>query len=501
MSSVEPTADAPAEALPASPTDEGGGRRFAANIGWMLLSQGAGTIAGFAFVIIVARGLGTAEYGYFTFAMSLVPLFLMVGAWGIGIAVVTEVARDRNRVSEIVSSGFVVRVGLALIGLLLCFSTAPLFVKGGEPLLTVIVVGCALFLDEISGFLANVFKAFERMRYLALMTLTNRLVSAVLAVFAIAVGGRLVAVSTMYFLGSLSALVFAVATIKRRFPPIRVGDYRRSVMRQLLSQGLLIGAASVLNMALFRIDTVILQAIRGPIEVGMYGIAYRFLDSFLFFAWGVTNAGLPRLARTADSTGRRRTFESMASLMLAFYVPLAVWGAFDGQWMVSVVFSSKYAAAVSAVPWLAGAGLFYAIAYLARVSAIVDGKRATIIWIAGFGLVINVCANLIVIPRYGFLGAAVVTFVSEVLDAALLLWLFLHSHGRPWATRLPLVPLAAGCCMSGLLLLLPVSGGLRFAIGGLGYAVALTVCGRAIAPADSRRALALLRRRPATNIN
>ncbi|HAL28124.1 MAG TPA: hypothetical protein DCP25_15505 [Chloroflexi bacterium] len=469
-------------------------RRFLANVIWMLVSQAAGKVAAFAFVIIVARRLGVTDYGYFNFALSIVPLFLMFGAWGIGIIVVAEVARDRTRLSEIFSSGFVLRAGLGLIGLLLCFGITPLLVRGTNAFVTVIILGFALFLDEVSGFLANVFKAFERMRYLALMTVTNRVVSVLLAVVAIAFGGQLLAVSAMYLLGSLSALVFAAVTIKRRFPPIRLADRSAAVMRQLLRQGLLVGAASVLNMALFRIDTVMLQAIRGPVEVGLYGIAYRFLDSFLFFAWGVTNAGLPRISRAEGRSERRRIFESLAALMLAFYVPLAVVGVFNADWIVSVLFSSKYAAAVPAVPWIAGASLFYAVAYLARVTAIVDGQRSAVVWIAAVGLIANVGANAIVIPRHGFLGAAVVTFASEVLDAALLLGLFIRSNGLPWATRLPAVPLVAGCCMSGALLLFPADGGVTFVIAAISYVIALPICGALLAPVESRRAIRLLRR-------
>lgn len=472
-----------------------GARRFAGNVGWMLLSQGAGKIASFAFVIIVVRGLGTTEYGYFNFAISFVPLFLMLGAWGISIAVVSEVAKHRDRLSEVFSSGFVLRLGLDLVGLIACFAVTPLLVHSTEGRLTVIVVGCALFLDEISEFLANVFRAFEQMRYQSIVSLINRVVSAVLAVVAILVGGNLLAVAGMYFLGSAGALVFAWVTLKRRFPPIRLSDRRWPLMKDLLRSGVLVGIASVLNMALFRIDTVMLQAIRGTTEVAIYGIAYRFLDSFLFFAWGVTSAALPKIARAGNTQERVRSVEMTAALILAFFVPLAIWGVFSPRWMVLTLFGEKSVAAVPAVPWLAAAAGFYSLAYLARVVAIVDGRRATIAWIAAVGAIVNIGANAFAIPRYGFLGAAVATFASEVLDAALLVGLFVRSNRRLYESRVTAVPLAAGACMGVALAASGARGGAAFVVGGLVYLGALILCGRLIAPAESRRAIGLLRRR------
>jgi len=236
-------------------------RRFASNIFWMLLSQAGGKIAGFAFIIIVAHGLGTTDYGYFSFAIAFVPLFLL--PWGIDIVVVSEIAKDHRRLSEVFSSGFLLRFGLQVIGLLVCFSLMPFLVSGAAARATVVIVGCSLFLDEISGFLGNVFQAFEQMRLQSLITVTNRILSTLLAIVAIELGGNLIAIAFVYFLGSVGALVVAWAALRRRFPPIRLGDRNMTFIRYLLRSGVALGVAYMLNMALFRIDVVLLQAIRG----------------------------------------------------------------------------------------------------------------------------------------------------------------------------------------------------------------------------------------------
>ena len=469
-------------------------RRFASNIFWMLLSQAGGKIAGFAFIIIVAHGLGTTDYGYFSFAISFVPLFLL--PWGIDIVVVSEIAKDHRRLSEVFSSGFLLRFGLQVIGLLVCFSLMPFLVSGAAARATVVIVGCSLFLDEISGFLGNVFQAFEQMRLQSLITVTNRILSTLLAIVAIELGGNLIAIAFVYFLGSVGALVVAWAALRRRFPPIRLSDRNMTFIRYLLRSGVALGVAYMLNMALFRIDVVLLQAIRGAAAVAMYGIALRFLDSFLFFTWGVMNAVLPRIARASGDSERVRVIEMTAAIMLAFYVPLAIWGLFSAKWMVEAIFPARYAGAASAVPWLAAAGMFYAVAFLVRVLAIVEGQRLTLIWIAAFGVVANVGLNAVIIPQYGFVGAAVVTFVSEVLDAVLLLVLFVRSNWRLYKSRVALVPITAGAVTTLALLGLGAQGARAFLLGGTFYAVALVTSGRLIAPSESKKAIEILRRRP-----
>jgi O-antigen/teichoic acid export membrane protein len=461
----------------------------------MLLSQGAGKLAGFAFVLIVARGLGTNDYGYFNFAISFAPLFLIFGAWGINIVVASDIAREPERVSEVFSSGFVLRFGLELLGLLACLASAPFFVHHFTPWLTVAIVAAALLLDDVSGYLGNVFRAFEQMRYQSVVTLVNRIASTVLALVAVVLGGGLIAVAAMYFLGSLGALLLALRTLRRKFPPIRLADRRRELVRRLLRSGFLVGIASALSMALFRIDTVLLQGIRGTRDVALYGVAYRFIDSFLFFAWGVVNAAIPLLARAEGREGRARAFQLPVALLLAFYLPLLVWPVFCSRWLVVTLFSDRYAAAAPAVPWLAASAAFYAAAYLARVSAIAAGRRVALVWIAAVGVAVNVGVNAVVIPRHGFVGAAVVTFASEVLDAALLLVLAGRADLTLYLSRLAAVPLTAAAAMAVFLFATGLRDAGAFVAGGLVYVAALAVAARLIAPDESRRALALLRRR------
>jgi len=68
---------------------------LAGNTTWILAGELIGKAASFVFVVIVARGLGTTQYGYFTFATAFVPLFLAFGTWGIEMVLVREMSRNR----------------------------------------------------------------------------------------------------------------------------------------------------------------------------------------------------------------------------------------------------------------------------------------------------------------------------------------------------------------------------------------------------------------------
>jgi O-antigen/teichoic acid export membrane protein len=460
-------------------------RRFAANVTWMLVAQVAGKAASFVFVVIVARSLGVAEFGVFNFAISFVPLFLVFGGFGLESTVIREVARDRERLSELFSTGIALRASLGLAGLALALVAGPLFLDGAEEIAVLVIIGTALFLDELSGFLGTVFKAFETMRYHALVVLTNRVLSTALALVAVAFGAGLLVVCVTYLAGSLGAFLFGCVALRRNFPPIDLRQVRGSVARSLARTGIPLGLAGILNTAVFRIDTVMLQAIKGSVEVGLYGVAYRFFESLLFVAWSLGNVALPRMSRQNDA-GRVRTFELTAALSLAFYLPIAVAMPFAATVVVETLFSPRYGEAAAATGILTGAAVLYSLAYLARMGAIALGRMREIAWIAAATLAVNLAANIFAIPRYGFEGAAWTMLATEAFEAVVLTGLFLRASRARVRVGPALAPLVASGALGVGLLVLDLEGWSALVAAAVAYPVTLLACARLFAAEELR---------------
>ena len=472
---------------------ERGLRRYAANTAWLVVAEVGGKVASFAFVVIVARGLGTKDFGYFTFALSFVPLFLVLGGWGLASTVVREIARDRSRLSEIFATGIALRTALGLAGLALALATGPLFLSGGRAYTALAILGVALLLDELSSFLGTVFRAFERMKFQALVVLTNRILSTALALVAVSLGAGLVVVCATYLAGSAGAFLFGAIALRRYFPPVDFGEMRRSVARSLVRTGIPLGFAGVLNTAVFRISAVMLQAIRGPVEVGLYGAAYRFFESLLFVAWSLGNAALPRMARERRGPELGRTFELTAVLTLAFYLPLAVTFPFASNWLVTTLFSDRYEDASSVVGVLTGAALLYALAYSARIAGIALGRTKEIAAIAAVTLAASVAMNAFAIPRYGFEGAAWTTLAAEALEAVLLNVFFLYANGTFVRLRPLLVPAVATGGVAVLVLVAGLDGAAALLAAAVAYPPLLLLSAALLAPDELRRLPAALR--------
>jgi len=340
-----------------------------------------------------------------------------------------------------------------------------------------------------------VFRAFDRMELHAVVVLGNRVLSVVLAFVAFALGAGLVALSAMYMLGSLGALTLAFVVLRRKLPPIDVGAPRRDVVRRLVRVGMPIGVASFLNMLTFRADVVILEAVKGTVAVANYGVAYRFFEPLLFVAYNLGDTAMPRLARRGRTDAAGRTFVLTTAAVLTFYLPLAVLFLFAGDWIVVRLFSDEYEAAVGALKWLGFAGALYGVAYVARVASIALGRRRGVTAVAVVALVSNLSINAWAIPRYGPAGAGAATFFTEVVEAVLLVALYVRAGAPLRAGRALLVPVLGAGAMAGAVAATGTSDVGAILVGVCTYPLATAAAARVLAPDLLDRVVRTVRRR------
>jgi O-antigen/teichoic acid export membrane protein len=277
------------------------------------------------------------------------------------------------------------------------------------------------------------------------------------------------------------------------------GRFDPERLRRYLSYGMPITAWLILTLALSSTDRFIIAAFLDEAHVGAYHAGYsvglRVLD--VAFAW-LGMAGGPAMVAALERGGRpalERVAHDQATLMVRLLLPATV-----GVVLVSgplthlLVGEALRVEAARITPWIAASAFFsgFATHYLGHAFTL--GKRTGLYMVVmTLPAAANLGLNLVLIPRFGIVGAAWATLASFVLCAAVS-WL----AGRrvlklpiPWRT-VARTSLASGL-MAAVVLTLPVTGGvgelaLKSAVGALVYGLAMFL----LDPELRRRALGLV---------
>jgi O-antigen/teichoic acid export membrane protein len=170
-------------------------------------------------------------------------------------------------------------------------------------------------------------------------------------------------------------------------------------------------AAGPIGMIYWRADIWVLAALAATREVALYGAAYRLLDAALLPALVVSQLFPAPFARCEP--GRRRALvDRWVGGAVAMMLPFAVAALAFGRPLLRLVFGEEFAGATTALRLLALAAPLTAAAFLLTTTLATLDPRAYI-GVTAVAVVINVGANLLLIPSFGASGAAAVTVASQ----------------------------------------------------------------------------------------
>lgn len=384
-------------------------------------------LAGYAVLAILARYVDQTDMGRVFFAFTL--------AWVV--AVVTELGTSRYLVREVATrpeSGLdrlgevlALRVPLVAGGFMLVNAAVAMVQPELAPV--VLPVSAAV----LAGDLYYAFAAFligRREVGLRLATgLSGPVVLVLLVVGMVRRGATLEEFLACYVIASLVPLGAAAVVVWRRFGPIRLAASRAGVWNAARGS-LPFFFLTALGIVHFKVDTLLLFGLTSPAAVAIYETGYKLFEVSRLVVRPTATVFFPvtaALAAAGDWTGFARVLRRLLLLSGALGAGLAAVMVVAAGLVVTLAWGDRYAdtAPVLRILYLAVPAVYVAfVATFAAGSLHLEGAAARVLAVC---LAMNVGLNLVVIPRWGPIGAAWTTLATEMLAAAWLLGLVLHA--------------------------------------------------------------------------
>lgn len=429
--------------------------RARGNLVFLGLSQAFRLGAGFAINILVMRWLGVEGFGIYGYVTTLVGLFSFLSIMGMDQLIKREIARDADLIGRYVAGGLIATTLLSLLTAGAVVGWA--WVTDGRA----IVVGAAalgtlaLGLRSLTMIPVAAFHGVRRMGLGVTGHIVGRVVLVAASALALWRGLEVVGLFGAQVLEALITLSVIAAIFWRRIGTLSLAGGVAEV-RPLLRRSLPFGLNALFGSVYLSVDVLMLQHMRGEAEVGAYRAAAMVIALLPLVADTITTGIFPRMAQflgKPEEAGRELLF--VTRVLLAISLPAAV-GALVLAEPLMVLLGGE-AFAVSALPFIVMAPMlplrFLKNAFGMTLSSLnrqEDRTRGTL-----FAAIFNIAANLYAIPRYGAVGAAVTTLITDIL---LLLWLQWRVRPLVSGYRIGGVVLRASlpaAAMGGVLLLLP----------------------------------------------
>jgi O-antigen/teichoic acid export membrane protein len=388
----------------------------------LLVGEGAARILGVVTFAVLARALGLADLGIFSFGMSLALVLECVMDFGQNAQLGRAVAEDPSvglfQFTHAASNKTLIAVALSAV-------VTTVMVVGRfsaqETSTVVLLLVWAAGLSVLDS-LRSTARSLERFRLDSTVTSSESLLRLLAVVLVWALGGRLVHFGIAFAIESWVAVLVTWAYLGRRHaallkPPTNAGDLRR-----FLGRSAPFGIAVMSLSAFYNLDQVFVRTIVGASANGLYGAAARVSFTASVVGSLLAMVAYPDLARIrSDLIAFRRYLARAVGLAGIIGLTAATLVFIWAGPLLQLLFGAEFVAADKLLRVLAIVIAFRGVSAVALYAANALGRSRQIAVVALVFTICNITANVALLPTYGADAAAWISGVGEVALAVALL--------------------------------------------------------------------------------
>ncbi len=378
--------------------------------------------------LVLVRAYGVTGFGDFIKIITFVSYFYIMADFGANAVTVKLLGEDKTENQKNLASllGFRILASLILIFIALAILTfLPMGINQGYTVLVragIIILSLTILTQSLLTTANAFFQKSLRYDKSVLATSLGYLFTLLLAYIFSLGHFSLIFISLAYVLGGGLTVLVCFLLLPERLVP----SFDLQKIRVIFWASLPLGVTLIFNLIYFKDDSFILALTRSTQEVGVYGLAYKFFELVLVFPTFFMNSLYPVfLAKKNDQKGFAQVFQQSGVILMGSSLLLTLAMIIFAPFLINFTSGAKYLAdfsgAVLALRILSLSLPFFFVSSFLMWVLITHDQQKLLVPFYGFSMLLNIVLNILFIPKYGYIPAAITTGVSEAVVMVLLL--------------------------------------------------------------------------------
>ncbi|MDZ7269406.1 MAG: flippase [candidate division KSB1 bacterium] len=387
-----------------------------------LLIMNLGTLAAlFAFSVLLARTLGREALGLYTLFTAMLMPFSYAVDLGQSTSLVQEMGRAPAAGNRILKNTLLLKIllGLAATAGLLLFSF--FYFQKTEERSLFLIFGLLLLPRGLGATFEAAFRSRQKMAFPMWATVGHGALLVFTSWGLLRAGHALPTIIGLLVLLEIARMISLWLRYRREegFSLLAAGPgFDRTIARESFATALPFFVTGLLGILHYRLDVMLLAALRGHAEVGVFGAAGSFVKVLRVAPSVIVASFFPAIAGMPKNSAQLRTLAAKTlRVQLALSLSLAVSIFLLADWLIAKTYDFPGTATILRVQ-------VWSIIPLALYSTLVyvffqAGKPAWNMGIMAAAVACNAVLNYLLMPRWGALGAAISSVASESLCCVL----------------------------------------------------------------------------------
>ena len=375
------------------------------------------------------------SFGKYTFITSFITILSIIIDLGVNSITIREISNNRSLLDHYLSNAIVLKIALGFIVYILSIVIILVFHYFQPSKYNNLIIGLVAF-SSLTFFILALSQSFEmlfrielKMIFVGIANVVGGLVFFLTTYFFIKKGYQLSSFIfnwvLMFFIIMFLLLIFTLGRFKFSFKV----DF--TLIKKIFLLALPLGLSAAFGFIYYRIDTIMLSWFKGDESVANYGVAHKFVEISDIIPASLMVVVFPLMSRfyKEDINKLKILYRRSIDWMLLLGFPMAVIVSMNSDKFI-LIFRQQYLVAHPALRILIWAAFMTFPGHILGSMIIALHRQRAYPIITGLGVIINVTLNLILIPKFDFIGAAITAFITELIMLSLFLFVVYKAIGE-----------------------------------------------------------------------
>jgi len=393
-------------------------KKYFSNISWLLFEKMMRLFNGLVIGAIVARYLKPANYGMLNYIQSFVVLFVPIATFGLDNILIRELINNSNKSNEILGTSFILRLIGALLSILLLFFTSIIIKNDNNITFLLMITSISLFIQSFN-IIDYFFQSIVLSKYIVISNVMSLLISSLLKILLVFWESSIIFFYLVLLLDTTIAIMGYIFFYYKNGFSLFSWKYDNLIAINLIKDSwpLMIGgiAASVY----IRIDQIIIKSLINTEAVGYYAVSAKLTELWGNITIILTQTFMPVILRSKGKNNEEYLYriQELYNILLKIAFWIAIIITIFAPEIILLLFGKTYSRSIFILRIYIWSILFVFLSNGSWSFFIANNLQKLASYRLIIGAVFNITLNIVLIPIYGLVGAALATIISYSISS------------------------------------------------------------------------------------
>ncbi|TCD29457.1 flippase [Pedobacter psychrodurus] len=396
--------------------DEEAFNKYLKNTGWLMLARVGSLVIKILVGFAITNYLGKTLNGILNYPAAFTTFFVAAAALGLDGFITRELLRTPENRDRLLGTAFWLKLtgGICIIPLIyFAYSLWNMHKPIETPLIYVLIVGLT-GITQAFYITDSYFQSKVQAKYVMRIQVFGNIISALIKLIFIFLKLN---VEWFVFALLLDTIILAIGYI--HFYRIKVGSVFNWVFDSTLAKYLVkhswpLALSAVLVSIYMKIDQLMVENYLGTGALGIYSTVVQLSESWYFIPVAIVTSVFPAIMNAKRDNPERymKRLQNMYDIMVWISLSVALFMTFASPIIYHIVYTPEFWDGAHVLTVHVWAGIFVFLGSASGQYLIAEGYTKLSMLRTGMGAIVNIALNVLWIPKFGIMGAALATLIA-----------------------------------------------------------------------------------------